>query len=142
MNTLVLMMASAADAMPRQYRSGLVVCLLIATGTDGRRRAGVGGQNCNGVPLTARPLTGHAHPVRRQQAPPQATATDQCQGPPASCVADQTTPWDGTSAILTPRCGRIFASACGPTFATAIDEGSLGGTGLVCTASLSPTTSR
>jgi transposase, IS6 family len=41
---------------------------------DGRRRAGVGGQNCDGALLTARPLSGHAHPVRRQQAPPQARA--------------------------------------------------------------------
>lgn len=97
--------------------------VLIVTGTDGRRRAGVGGQNCDVVLLTARLLTGHAPPVRRQQAPPQVTATDQCQGPAASCVAGQTTAWGGTSAILTPRCGRIFASACGPTFATAIDEG-------------------
>ena len=32
------------------------------------------GQNCDGALLTARPLSGHAHPVRRQQAPPQATA--------------------------------------------------------------------
>jgi hypothetical protein len=42
-------------------------------GMDGRRRAGVGGQNCDGALFTARPLSGHAHPVRRQQAPPQAT---------------------------------------------------------------------
>jgi hypothetical protein len=46
----------------------------VATGMDGRRRAGVSGQNCDGALLTARPLSGHAHPVRRQQAPPQATA--------------------------------------------------------------------
>src|SRR2546423_7462062 len=38
-------------------------------GMDGRRRAGVGGQNCDGALFTARPLSGHAHPVRRQQAP-------------------------------------------------------------------------
>ena len=36
---------------------------------------GVGGQNCDGALLTARPLSGHAHPVRRQQAPPQAAVT-------------------------------------------------------------------
>src|SRR6185437_9951435 len=53
---------------------GMVMCLLIANGTDGHRRAGVGGQNCDGALLTARPLSGHAHPVRRQQAPPHATA--------------------------------------------------------------------
>ena len=41
---------------------------------DGRRRAGVGGQNCDGALLMARPLSGHAHPVRRQQAPPHAMA--------------------------------------------------------------------
>ena len=50
------------------------MCLLIANGTDGHRRAGVGGQNCDGALLMARPLSGHAHPVRRQQAPPQAMA--------------------------------------------------------------------
>src|SRR3954468_5091353 len=53
---------------------GMVICLLIAHGTDGHRRAGVGGQNCDGALLMARPLSGHAHPVRRQQAPPQAMA--------------------------------------------------------------------
>jgi len=52
----------------------MVICLLIANGTDGHRRAGVGGQNCDGALLTARPLSGHAHPDRQQQAPPQATA--------------------------------------------------------------------
>src|SRR5919107_1299005 len=52
----------------------MVMCLLIANGTDGHRRAGVGGQNCDGALLTARPLSGHAHPVRRQQAPPQVVA--------------------------------------------------------------------
>jgi hypothetical protein len=41
---------------------------------DGRRRTGAGGQNCDGALLMARPLSGHAHPVRRQQAPPQARA--------------------------------------------------------------------
>src|SRR5690242_4542335 len=52
----------------------MVMCLLIANGTDGHRRAGVSGQNCDGALLTARPLSRHAHPDRQQQAPPQAMA--------------------------------------------------------------------
>jgi DDE domain len=70
---------------------------------DGRRRAGVGGQNCDGALLTARPLSGHAHPVRRQQAPPKPGPTDQSQGIHASCVAGQTMARDGTPVILTFR---------------------------------------
>ena len=72
-------------------------------GTDGRRRAGVGGQNCDGALLTARPLSGHAHPVRRQQAPPQARADRSAPRQLASCIAGQTTAWDGTPAIFTIR---------------------------------------
>src|SRR5918998_5494312 len=53
---------------------GMVVCLLITNGMDGHRPTGAGGQNCDGALLMARPLSGHTHPVRRQQAPPQAAA--------------------------------------------------------------------
>src|SRR5436305_13259997 len=79
----------------------MVICLLIANGTDGHRRAGVGGQNCDGALLTARPLSGHAHPDRQQQAPPQATADRSDLRQVASGVAGQTTTWDGTPAIFT-----------------------------------------
>src|SRR5436305_3110406 len=79
----------------------MVICLLIANGTDGHRRAGVGGQNCDGALLTARPLSGHAHPDRQQQAPPQATADRSDLRQLASCVAGQTMVWDGTPAIFT-----------------------------------------
>src|SRR5436853_5321982 len=88
----------------------MVMCLLIANGTDGHRRAGVGGQNCDGALLMARPLSGHAHPVRRQQAPPQATVdrsmprhvsqlrcgSDHDLGWHVGDLHTQTRPWGGT----------------------------------------------
>jgi hypothetical protein len=80
---------------------GMVICLPIANGDGWPSPAGVGGQNCDGALLTARPLSGHAHPVRQQQAPPQATADRSDLRQLASCVAGQTTTWDGTPAILT-----------------------------------------
>ena len=91
------------------------MCLQIANGTDGHRRAGVGGQNCDGALLTARPLSGHAHPVRRQQAPPHATAdrsvprhvsqlhrgSDRGLGWHAGDLHSQTRPWGRYTLILT-----------------------------------------
>ncbi len=82
---------------------------------DGRRRAGVGGQNCDGALLTARPLSGHAHPVRRQQAPPQAMVdrseprhvsqlhcgSDHDLGQHAGDHHGQTTAWGRYTPILT-----------------------------------------
>src|SRR5436853_6660597 len=42
---------------------------------------------------------------------PKPRSTDQCQGMSASCVAGQTTTWDGTSAIFTLKPGPGAAHA-------------------------------
>ena len=82
---------------------------------DGHHRTGVGGQNCDGALLTARPLSGHAHPVRRQRAPPQAMVdrseprhvsqlhcgSDHDLGRYAGDPHGQTTTWSRYTPILT-----------------------------------------
>jgi hypothetical protein len=42
----------------------MAVGVLFGTGHDGQHRAGSGGQSCDGAMFTARPLVGHAPPVR------------------------------------------------------------------------------
>src|ERR687884_924393 len=51
---------------------GTVARLLLARGTDGHRRAGRAVRTVMVPWLAARPLSGHATPLRRQQASPQA----------------------------------------------------------------------
>jgi hypothetical protein len=93
---------------------------------DGRRRAGVGGQNCDGALLMARPLSGHAHPVRRQRAPPQAMVdrseprhisqlhcgSDHDLGRHAGDPHGQTTTWGRYTPILTVALRRRASSPC------------------------------
>jgi hypothetical protein len=90
---------------------GMVVCLLIATGMDGRRRAGAGGQNCDGALLMARPLSGHAHPVRRQQAPPQATVDRSVprHSRQLHCGSDHGPEWHPAILTLRSRPGAVHA---------------------------------
>jgi hypothetical protein len=78
------------------WQMDIVGDLMLVDGTEC-----MGGQNYDGALLTARPLSGHPHPVRRQQAPSQATADR--SAPRHSSQLQPDHDLDSTSAIITVR---------------------------------------